>query len=130
MLVPIDDVNYASLRAISFARAMTPNPILLHISVLPERTEKISQRVQKYAPNTKFVVIESPYRSFVRPLLGYIEALHSQRPDALVTIVLPEFITAHWWEGLLHNRTANRLRKLFEKHPNVAVVLVPYLLES
>jgi hypothetical protein len=60
---------------------------------------------------------------------AYISALHSQRPDAFVTIVLPEFITAHWWEGLLHNRTAHNLRKIFEKHPNVAVVQVPYLLD-
>lgn len=129
VLVPIDDVNYASLRAISFARKVNPNPIILHVSVVPERTEKIRQRAEKYVPNTKFVVVESPYRSFVRPLLGYIDALHSQRSDAFVTIVLPEFITAHWWERLLHNRTANRLQKVFEKHPNVAVVLVPYLLE-
>jgi hypothetical protein len=72
--------------------------------------------------------VDSPYRSFVRPLLAYVSAVHSQRPDAFVTIVLPEFITAHWLEGLLHNRTVNRLRAAFEKHPNVAVVLVPYLL--
>lgn len=129
VLVPIDDVNYASLRAISFARKISPNLILLHVSVLPERTDKIREKVARYVPSTKLVIVESPYRSFVRPLLGYIDALHSQRPDAFVTIVLPEFITAHWWEGLLHNRTANRLRQVFEKHPNVAVVLVPYLLE-
>lgn len=130
VVVAIDDVNYASLRAVSFARNITPNPIVLHVAILPDRAEKIRQKAQTYLPNTKFVTVESPYRSFVRPLLAYVDALHSQRPDAFVTIVLPEFITAHWWEGLLHNRTANRLRNTFEKHPNVAVVLVPYLLEE
>lgn len=128
VLVPIDDVNYASLRAISFARQITPNPVLLHVDVLPDRAEKVRQRVKKYLPDAKLVVVESPYRSFARPLLAYVNAVHSQRPDAFVTIVLPEFITAHWWQGLLHNRTVNRLRAAFEKHPNVAVVLVPYLL--
>ena len=130
VIVPIDDVNYASLRAVSFARKIATAPILLHVAVLPERADKVRQKVQAYLPDTKFVVVESPYRSFARPLLAYIDALHSQRPDAFVTIVLPEFITAHWWEGFLHNRTANRLRTAFEKHPNVAVVLVPYLLEK
>jgi amino acid transporter len=130
VIVPIDDVNYASLRAVSFARHISPKPILLHVAVLPERAEKVRQKVQMYLRDTKFVVVESPYRSFARPLLAYVDALHSQRPDAFVTIVLPEFITAHWWEGFLHNRTANRLRTTFEKHPNVAVVLVPYLLEK
>lgn len=130
VIVPIDDLNYASLRAVSFARKITPTPLLLHVAVLPERAEKVRQKVNTYLPDTKFVMVESPYRSFARPLLAYIDALHSQRPDAFVTIVLPEFITAHWWQGVLHNRTANRLRKTFEKHPNVAVVLVPYLLEK
>lgn len=129
VLVPIDDVNYASLRAISFARTISRDLIVLHIAVNGERTEKIKQKIANYAPGVKFVVVDSPYRSFTRPMLAYIDALHSQRPDAFVTIVLPEFITAHWWEGLLHNRTANRLRHVFEKHPNVAVVLVPYLLD-
>jgi hypothetical protein len=59
-----------------------------------------------------------------------VDAVHSQHPDAFVTVILPEFITAHWWEGFLHNRTAARLQSTFEKHPNVAVVLVPYLLEK
>ncbi len=130
VLVPIDDVNYASLRAISFARYISDNPLIVHISINADRTEKIRQKVAKYLPDAKFVVVDSPYRSFTRPLLAYIDALHSQRPDAFVTIVLPEFITAHWWEGLLHNRTANHLRQAFQKHPNVAVVQVPYLLEQ
>jgi hypothetical protein len=130
VLLPLDDVNYASLRAISFARNLSRNPIVLHIALNPERTEKVREKLKKYAPESKFVVVESPYRSFTRPLLAYINALHSQRPDAFVTIVFPEFITAHWWESFLHNRTANRLREVFQKHPNVAVVQVPYLLEK
>ncbi|MGB8645150.1 MAG: amino acid permease, partial [Anaerolineae bacterium] len=95
-----------------------------------ERADKIREKAAKYAPGVRFVVVDSPYRAFVRPLLSYIDALHSQKPNAFVSIVVPEFIPAHWWEGFLHNRTANVLRKAFELHPNVAVVLVPYLLEK
>ena len=76
------------------------------------------------ATKWKFVVIDSPYRAFVRPLLAYVDALHSQSPSAFVTIVLPEFLPAHWWERFLHNQTAANLRRAFEPHPNVAVVLV------
>ncbi|MBI4789734.1 MAG: APC family permease [Chloroflexi bacterium] len=130
VLVPIDDVNYASLRAIAFARTIARNVVVLHISTNPERAEKVKQKLTMYAPDMKLVVVESPLRAFTRPLLSYVAALHSQRPDAFVTIVLPEFITAHWWERFLHNRTAAQLRNAFETHPNVAVVLVPYLLES
>lgn len=130
VLLPIDDVNYASLRAVSFARHLSPNLLLLHISLNAERTEKVRQKVARYLPDLKLVIVDSPYRSFTRPMEAYVHALHSQRPDAFVTIVFPEFITAHWWEGFLHNRTANNLRKMFQKHPNVAVVQVPYLLEK
>ncbi len=129
-LVPIDDVNYASLRAMSYARTITRHIVVIHIATSAERAAKVRQKMDQYAPDLKFVVIDSPYRAFVRPLLSYIDALHEQCQDAFVSIVLPEFIPAHWWEGFLHNRTAAALRRAFERHPNVAVVLVPYLLES
>jgi len=129
VVVPIDDVNYASLRAIAFARTISRDPVILHISTNTERAEQVKQKVQKYTPDVKLVIVESPLRAFVRPLLAYVDAVHSQHPTAFVTIVLPEFITARWWDGFLHNRSAARLRNAFERHPNVAVVLVPYLLE-
>lgn len=130
VVVPIDDVNYASLRAMAFARTISSDVVVLHIALEAERTEKVKQKMQIYAPDLKLIIVDSPLRAFVRPLLTYVDAVHSQYPDAFVTIVLPEFITAHWWEQFLHNRTAARLRREFEKHPNVAVVLVPYLLEK
>ncbi|MGE5141453.1 MAG: APC family permease [Rudaea sp.] len=129
VLVPIDDLNYASLRAISFARKLSQDPIVLHISTAGEKTAKIKEKLDKYAPDARFIVVDSPFRAFIRPLMGYVNSMHDQDPDAFVTIVLPEFITPHWWTSFLHNRTANRLRKTFELHPNVAVVLVPYLLD-
>lgn len=130
VLVPIDDVNYASLRAMAYARTIARNVVLLHLSVNAEHADKLKRKIAAYAPDMKLVIIDSPYRSFVRPLLTYVDALHQQCADAFVSIVLPEFIPANWWERFLHNRTAARLRSAFETHPNVAVVLVPYLLES
>lgn len=130
VLVPIDDVNYASLRALAFARSISKQALVLHISNDAVHAERVKQRMATYAPDMKFVVVDSPYRAFVRPLLRYVDAIHDQCASAFVTIVLPEFIPAHWWEGFLHNRTAARLRRAFELHPNVALVLVPYLLEK
>ncbi len=128
VLVLIDDVNYASLRAFSFARTIEAEKVVLHISTSTERIHKLKEKMQKFAPDLRLVVIESPTRSFDEPLGDYIAAVHSQSPTAFITIVLPEFITAHFWERFLHNRTAARLRDIFEKHPNVTLVTVPYLL--
>lgn len=130
IVVPIDDVNYASLRAMAFARTICSDVVVLHISTNDERTEKVKQKMRTYAADLKLIVVDSPLRAFVRPLLTYVDAVHSQYPDAFVTIILPEFITAHWWESFLHNRTTARLQRAFEKHPNGAVVLIPYLLEK
>jgi len=129
VLMPIDDVNYASLRAMSFARTICKDITVLHIATDPARAEKIRQKMQTYAPDMKLVIVESPLRAFMRPLLNYVEVLHDQHPGGFLTIVMPEFITAHWWERFLHNRTAEHLTQAFKKHPNIAVVNVPYLLK-
>jgi hypothetical protein len=128
VLLPIDDVNVASLRAMAFARTISSEIVVVHISIDPESTAKTKAKMEKYAPDLKFIIIESPTRSFVQPLMNYIGMVHEEMPNTFVTIVLPEFITAHWWEKYLHNRTAQRLIVAFKKHPNVTVVLVPYLL--
>ena len=130
VLMPIDDVNYASLRAMSFARTICKDITVLHIATDPVRAEKIKQKMLTYAPDLKLVIVESPLRSFMRPLLNYVEVLHNQHPGGFLTIVMPEFITAHWWERYLHNRTAEQLTQAFKKHPNIAVVNVPYLLNK
>jgi amino acid transporter len=130
VLILVDDVNYASLRAFSFARTIDAEKVVLHISTSTERALKMKEKMSKYAPDLSLVVIESPTRSFIEPLTAYIDAVHSQSPAAFITIVLPEFIAAHFWEKFLHNRTAERLRGIFEKHPNVTLVMVPYLLEK
>lgn len=130
VLVPIDTVNYASLRALAFARSMSSQIIAIHVNMGQERAERTKEKMSKFAPDINLVILDSPYRQFVRPMIAYVEALHTQNEDAFVTIILPEFIPAHSWERLLHGRTAQRLRNEFETHPNVAVVLVPYMLEN
>ena len=74
------------------------------------------------------VVIESPYRETVRPVLRYVRQLRREYPGDVISIVIPEYVVAHWWEHLLHNQTALRLkgRLLFE--PSVAVTSVPFVL--
>jgi hypothetical protein len=72
------------------------------------------------------VIIESPYRSLAGPLLAYIDALQETHPADTVTVVLPEYVPNHWWEHLLHNQTALRLKAALLFHPGVVVTNVPY----
>ena len=74
----------------------------------------------------KVVVIQSPYRALVPPVVRYIEVLRDANPHRTVTVLLPEFVPAHWWEGLLHNQTALRLKLALYADPGVVVLSLPY----
>jgi amino acid transporter len=75
-------------------------------------------------------IIESPYRTLLSPLLAYIDALRTERPEATLTVILPEYIAEHWWERLLHNQTALRLKWSLLFRPGVVVTDVPYHLRK
>jgi hypothetical protein len=126
VLVLIDDVNYASLRAMSFARTLCEDITVLHVATDVERADIIKEKMKAQAGDLKFVVEESSIRTLMLTIRRFVSTLHDQHPGAFVTIVMPELIVAHWWEKFLHNRAAEQLTRAFKTHPDVAVVLVPY----
>ncbi len=83
-----------------------------------------------YRQGPQFVVIQSPYRALVAPLVAYIDAIRDINPNATVTVVLPEFVPARWWEQILHNQSALRLKLALYSDPGVVVVNVPYHLRG
>jgi len=72
------------------------------------------------------VVLQSPYRALVPPLVRYIEMLRDVNPQRTVSVLLPEFVPAHWWESLLHNQTALRLKLALYSDAGVVVFNIPY----
>ncbi len=80
-------------------------------------------------PPTPLVIIELPYCSLVGPLLSQLDEIDRQRPDDTLTVVLPEFIARHWWEQILHNQTALRIKAALLFRPGTVVISVPYHLE-
>jgi hypothetical protein len=84
------------------------------------------QRRKREANIPQLVIIESPYRSLIAPLITYIDAVREDNPDATISVILPEFVPAHWWERILHNQTAFRLKLALYTHPGVVVINVPY----
>lgn len=129
VIVPLAELNRASQRALAFARSAGEHVYAVHVSEDGDKAEALAQELKKFDPSIKLVVLESPYRAFLEPLLSYIDALHEQDPEAFVTIVVPEFITARGWQRFLHNGTAARLHRALKSHPNVVVVDVPYVLQ-
>ena len=122
-------MNVPARQALAFARAMTKDQAVTAVHVTDDR--EAAEHLEREWNSSPFqaanlVVIESPYRSLAGPLLRYIDALHETHPEDTLVIVLPEYVPSHWWEHLLHNQTALRLKAALLFHPGVIVANVPY----
>lgn len=126
VIVPISRLDRPALQAIAFANSLDPNAVAVHVTSDPETARAIRERWPAWARSTELVVVESPYRALVGPLLAYMDALQRQAPERPIVVVLAEFMTRHWWERLLHNQTAFRLRLRLMRRRNTIVANVPY----
>jgi hypothetical protein len=96
----------------------------------PAEAARVRDRWDRQLPDVSLVVVESPYRALVGPLLAYLDVLDAAWPpnkEAPVTfVVIPEYVASSWWERILYNQSANRLRKALIGRPHTVVVNVPY----
>src|SRR5919199_522670 len=130
VIVPISSLNQVALQTLAYARSIArgPNDVVsaVHITDDPDAAEKLREQWEEWQCGVQLTIIESPYRSLVGPLLAYIDAMHAQHPAKTLTVVLPEMVPAHWWEQVLHNQTALRLKAALLFRPGVVVANVPY----
>ena len=126
VIVPIARLDKPSLQAIAFANSISPEAVAVHITNDPDAAATIRERWPSWASSTELVVVESPYRALVGPLLAYMDALQKQAPDRPIVVVLSEVVPRHWWETLLHNQTALRLKLRLFRRRNTIVADVPY----
>ncbi len=126
VLVPVADLNRPALQTLAYARSISDRVIAVHVSDDPEDAARMRQRWDAWGDHVPLVVIDSPYRSIVAPLLSYIDAIDRQSPTDTLTVVLPEFVNVHWWDGILHNQTAFRLKTALLYRPGTVVISVPY----
>jgi amino acid transporter len=131
-IVPVSSLNSVSLEALDYARSLSSNVAAVHIAEGEDsdEAEQFNKEWHEQMGETdiNLVIIESPYRSLIGPLLSYIDALDQQHADDTITIVLPEYLPAKPWEYLLHNQSALRLKAALLFRPNTVVADVPYLL--
>jgi hypothetical protein len=127
IIVLIAGVHRGSLQALSYAESLGPDVTAVHVSIDEKETDKVRQKWNIYGNGTRLVILESPYRQLVEPIIEYINKLLSvQQPNELLTIVVPQFIPSHPWENLLHNQTALLLRSALGSKQGLVVVEVPY----
>jgi amino acid transporter len=126
VIVPIARLDRTARQAIAFANSISDSATAVHITNNPESAAELRERWPDWAGKTELVVVESPYRALVGPLLRYLDALQAQDPGRPVLVVLSEVVPRHWWENLLHNQTALRLKLRLFSRPNTIVADVPY----
>jgi amino acid transporter len=131
-VVPIGDLSLAARQAIAYALTLAPadRVTAVHITDEPEKEERIRRQWDTLECGGNLVVIESPYRSLLGPLLAYIHAVREVHPKETITVVLPEYVPKHWWQYLLHNQTAFRIRTTLRSQRGVVVATVPYHLQD
>ena len=126
VIVPISRLDRPARQAIAFANSISKDAVAVHVTNDPETADALRERWPEWAGTTELVVVESPYRALIGPLLAYMDALQRQAPDRPILVVLAEFVPRHWWENLLHNQTALRLKLRLFARRNTIVADVPY----
>lgn len=127
VIVLVAGVHRGSLSALDYARSISQDVTAVHVSIDEGESQKVREKWNVYGEGTRLLVIESPYRLMVEPIMQFIEnILKTRQSNEILTVVVPQFVPAHWWENLLHNQTALLLRFALLFKPGLVIVEVPY----
>jgi amino acid transporter len=135
VIVPVPGLNRAVVQAINVGRSIAPDVQAVLVSDDLEEATKIRDNWRVQMPDVPLVVVESPYRALVAPLLAYLDVLDqlagpADRDAPITFVVIPEFVARSWWERILYNQSARRLRQALLGRRHTVVVNVPYRREE
>jgi hypothetical protein len=125
ILVPIARLDLAALRALAHAASLGQPVLAVHISPDEDEVDRFYQQWRTSGDHLPVEIITSPYRAIVAPLVHYLEALHTQRPEVVLTVVVPEIVVRHRWHEILHSHVAQRLRRALRPLPGFVIASVP-----
>ncbi|WP_245177241.1 APC family permease [Geodermatophilus sp. DF01-2] len=130
-VVLVSRVHKPTLRALAFARATRPDHLTaLTVNVDESETRALQNQWDRYDIPVPLTVVESPYREITRPVVDFVKSIRRDSPRELVVVFVPQYVVGHWWENLLHNQSALRLRARLQFQPGVMITSVPWQLES
>jgi hypothetical protein len=127
VIMPISGMHQGTLEGLRYAKLLSDDVTAVHVSMDPVETEKVQKKWRTWGEGTRLIILDSPFRMFIEPLLRYLEEIIDNRqPNETITIVVPQFIPSKRWHHALHMRTANVLRQELLSKPGVVVTDVPY----
>ncbi|GBC94410.1 Putrescine importer PuuP [bacterium HR16] len=129
VLVLIHDVHRGVIPALNYAREIASDVRAVHIEVNPQHTPTLKMRWEQWGDRIPLVIIESPYRSLVGPIVEYVRQVKADHPRHIVTVVVPEFVVTRWWQRILHANSAVLIKLFVANIPGVVVTNVRYYLK-
>jgi hypothetical protein len=131
VVVAVSKLHTPTLRALAFARALRPHSIVaLTVRTSAEETDRLMDEWAERGIPVPLVMLDSPYREVTRPVVQYVREMHLESPRDVISVFVPEYVVGHWWEHLLHNQSALRLKTRLLFQPGVMVTSVPWQLGS
>ena len=134
IVVPIHGVDRATIQAVNVGRSIDDDVRAVHISDDPADAALVREAFERQIPGVPLVVVDSPYRALAGPLLAYLDVLDAawppDKPEPITFVVIPEYVASSWWERMLYNQSAKRLRTALLGRPHTVVVNVPYRREE
>jgi hypothetical protein len=130
-VVLVSRLHKPTLRALAFAKAARPSMLeALTVSIDPDETARLVEAWEDADTGVPLKVIASPFREVTNPIIDYVKNLRRESPRDVVTVYIPEYVVGHWWEQILHNQSALRLKGRLLFTPGVMVTSVPFHLAS
>jgi amino acid transporter len=130
-IVLVSKIHKPTLRALAYARATRPSTLeAITVAVDKEESAKLQEEWDAHDLPVPLKILDSPYREITRPVLEYVKSVRRKSPRDVVTVFIPEYVVGHWWEHLLHNQSALRLKGRLLFQPGVMVTSVPWQLVS
>jgi hypothetical protein len=132
LVVPIEVFDRVAMQSLAYARSISPHVTVVHVAMdeseaaqMEKRWDQWQQENLTQKEDTHLLIIESPYRTLVSPLLAYIDTVHERHPNVTLSVLLPDYVIVHWWEYLLHNQTIFRLKSALRSRPGIVVIDMP-----
>jgi amino acid transporter len=129
VIIPVSTFHKGTVRALTYAKSISNDVRAIYVAMDPQRTAKIQDIWKEWKIDFPLIILETHYRSIVQPLVDYIDKLQEEDKDQLITVVLPEFVPAKWWQQILHNQTALLIRGIMLFKKGVVITSVRYHLE-
>jgi len=130
VVIPINGVNRAVIQAVKFGRTMSDDVRAVFVTTDPEVSDALRLQWERQVPGVPLVVVESPYRAVIFPFVAYLDVLDQawppDKPAPITVVVLPEYVARHWWDRLLYNQTAKRLKAALVGRELTVIADVPY----